>query len=87
MFSFFRIMMFRSLSDLVILSIALRHFISNTSSESISLRIVVHDSEPYVAIDRMSAPYSIALSFIDTSFDAHIVLNRPKACDAIDIRC
>ena len=73
MFSFFRIMVFLSLSDLVIRSIALRHFISNTSSASISFRRVVHESEPYVAIGRISVPYSLVLRFIDTSFDGYIV--------------
>ena len=37
-------MMFLSLSDLVIRSIALRHFISNTSSSTISLCLVVNNN-------------------------------------------
>ena len=85
--SLWRISSFLSLSRLVTPRIVLRHLISNTRRLSISFSLVVHASEPYIAIGRIRALYSLVLRFLEIFLEVHIVLlRRPNACDARDIR-
>ena len=85
--SLWRISSFLSLSRLVTQSIVLRHLISNTRRLSISFSLVVHASEPYIAIGWIRALYSLVIRFLEIFLEVHIVLlRRPNACDARDIR-